>query len=191
MEDLCLRIAADLELVNAKVGNADALLAMLQRNRGHIGRFLPKVAEIDSIAKAEAHLTHCIEQGLARELFEFHLFHQGEICGIVRLNYFEWENHKAAIAYLLDEAHTGRGIATRAAQAVLAFGFRNLGLNRVELRCAVTNTPSLRIAERLGFTREGELREAGWLGGAPGNEWIYALLRREFEARFPESTLLP
>ena len=182
MKALCLRVAPDLELVNAEAANAQALLAMIQRNRHHIGRFLPKVTEIDSIDKAKAHLTHCHKQSLARELFEFHVLYQDELCGIVRLNYFEWANRKAAIAYLLDEAHTGRGILTRAARSVLGFAFQTLGLNRVELRTASTNLASIRVAERLGFTREGELREAEWLEGSPVNELVYGLLRRDFEA---------
>lgn len=182
MEALHLRVAPDLELLPAQAASADAMLAMIQRNRKHIGRFLPKVTEIDSIAKARAHLAHCNEQRLARELFEFHVFFRGGMCGIVRLNHFEWESRKAAIAYLLDEAYTGRGLLTRAARAVLGFGFQTLDLNRIELRCATTNVASVRVAERLGFTREGELREAEWLGGSAVNEWVFSLLQREFGA---------
>ena len=181
MEDLHLHITPGLELISAASAHAEALLAMLQRNRSHIGRYLPKVTELDSIGKVQAHLTLCIEQWQARALFEFHVFHQGELCGILRLNHFAWEDRQASLAYLLDEAHTGRGILTQAARAVLAFGFHTLDLNRVELRCVTTNRASQRVAERLGFTREGELRETEWLEGAPVNDYVYGLLRREFE----------
>lgn len=183
METLRLTAPPDLELMSAQAGNAPALLDLIQRNHTHIRRYLPKVTEIDSLEKALEHVAHCEERRLARELFEFHVFERDELCGIVRLNHFEWENRKAAIAYLLDEAHMGRGIITRAAGAVLAFGFHTLGLHRVELRRAPTNAGSMRIAERLGFTHEGELREVEWLEGLPVNEHVYGLLRHEFEAR--------
>jgi len=181
MDDLPLTLAPGLELVSAQPEQAGALLALIQRNRDHIGRYLPKVTEIDSIEKAEVHVARCLEGREARELFEFHVIHEGTLCGVVRLNYFDWANRKAAIAYLLDEGHAGRGIITRAARAVLAFAFHSLELNRVELRCATTNSGSMRVAERLGFTREGELREVEWFGGRPENEFVYGLLRREFD----------
>jgi ribosomal-protein-serine acetyltransferase len=103
------------------------------------------------------------------------------LCGVVRLNYFEWESKKAAIAYFLDAEFQGQGIITKVARAVLKFGFVNLELHRVELRCVTTNTRSVRVAERLGFRLEGELREAEWLDGGAVNHFVFGLLRREFE----------
>jgi ribosomal-protein-serine acetyltransferase len=64
---------------------------------------------------------------------------------------------------------------------VLEFGFVNLELHRIELRCVTTNTGSVRIAERLGFKLEGELRDSEWLDGRPVNHFMYGLLRHEFK----------
>jgi ribosomal-protein-serine acetyltransferase len=180
MDELTLQVTPDLRLASARASHIPALLELILRNRSHIGRYLPKVTEIDSLEKAKAHVVRCQERFRARELFEFHVFERDALCGIVRLNHFDWEHRKAAIAYLLDETHEGRGIITRAARAALGYAFHDLGLHRMELRCATTNRGSMRIAERLGFTREGELREVEWFEGTSENEFIYGLLSREF-----------
>jgi ribosomal-protein-serine acetyltransferase len=180
MNDL-LSVEPNLELQSPRPKNAGALLSLIERNHDHLKRYLPKVTEIDSLEKAEAHIAHCLEQREAKELFEFHVFQGGALCGVVRLNYFEWESKKAAIAYFLDADFQGRGIITKAARAVLEFGFVNLELHRIELRCVTTNTGSVRIAERLGFKLEGELRDSEWLDGRPVNHFVYGLLRHEFK----------
>lgn len=53
-------------------------------------------------------------------------------------------------------------------------------LNRIELHCAATNAPSMAVASRLGFTREGVLRQDEWLHGAFVDQVVYGLLRAEF-----------
>jgi ribosomal-protein-serine acetyltransferase len=185
MDELTLQAAPDLKLASARASHAPALLELILRNRSHIGRYLPKVTEIDSLEKTEAHLARCREGFRTRELFEFHVFDGNELCGIVRLNHFDWEHRKAAIAYLLDQAHQGRGIITRAARAALGYAFHDLGLHRMELRCSTRNTGSKRVAERLGFTLEGTLREVEWFEGAPEDEFVYGLLSREFDTDQP------
>jgi ribosomal-protein-serine acetyltransferase len=174
-------VEPDLELQSPRLENAGALLNLIERNHDHLKRYLPKVTEIDSLEKAEAHIAYCLRQREARELFEFHVFLAGVLCGVVRLNYFEWDSKKATIAYFLDADFQGQGIITKAARAVLEFGFVKLELNRVELRCVTTNTGSVRIAERLGFTLEGELRESEWLDGRPVNHFVFGLLHHEFK----------
>ena len=55
-------------------------------------------------------------------------------------------------------------------------------MNRVELRCVPANLPSVRMAERLGFTREGVLRQAELLDGVFMDHAVYGLLRADFNA---------
>ena len=70
------------------------------------------------------------------------------------------------VGYWVEAAHAGRGLATEASRALLDLAFRDLRLYRVELRAGVGNTRSLRVAEKLGFTREGILRDG--LDGSDG-----------------------
>ena len=115
------------------------------------------------------------------EIFEWHLFVEDSLCGSVRLKDVDHADRKAQIGYFLGTGFTGKGIVTEALQAVLAWSFGSLGLNRIELRCAAGNAPSMRVAERLGFVREGLLRQDGCLHGAFIDHYVYGLLKTEFD----------
>ena len=90
------------------------------------------------------------------------------------------DDRKASIGYFVGSRFSGKGIVSSALRAVLAWCFDTLGLNRVELRCATGNAPSIRMAERLGFVREGVLRQDGCLHGAFVDHYVYSLLKVEF-----------
>lgn len=86
----------------------------------------------------------------------------------------------AKMGYCLDEAEWGRGFATEAASALLQWAFDTLDLNRVQAETDTRNTASARVLEKLGFVREGTLREDCIVDGEVSDSWVYGLLRREW-----------
>ena len=86
----------------------------------------------------------------------------------------------AEVGYWLDADFEGRGLATRAVTAVLDHAFGPLGLNRVELQTTTNNRRSRSVAQRLGFTQEGVLREAAAFPGARRDVVVHGLLAREW-----------
>jgi ribosomal-protein-serine acetyltransferase len=182
MEPKELLIAPGLEALPANLAHAEPLAALVSRNIEHLRRYLPLVAELSTAEAVRSHLADIAPQVERGELLEWYVFAEGVLCGGLRLNHFEPENEKASVAYFLGAEHQGRGIATAAARAALAFGFESLGLHRVELRCVTSNHASIRVAERLKFVREGELRDAERLGGRFVNHYVYGLLWAEFGA---------
>ena len=81
------------------------------------------------------------------------------------------------LGYWIRTDRTGRGYSTEASAAVLAFGFDILGMYRMELRAGVENLASQRVAEKLGFTREGTLRQGCPSGEGDGYDChLYGLL---------------
>lgn len=65
---------------------------------------------------------------------------------------------------------------TEAGRAVISFAFEVLDVHRIELHAGVSNKPSIRVAEKLGFQREGVLREAGRGAGGFYDAFVYGLL---------------
>jgi RimJ/RimL family protein N-acetyltransferase len=86
------------------------------------------------------------------------------------------------IGYWTRTDHTTTGIATEAAGALVRVGFEHLGFHKINLRIAVGNRPSERVAEKLGFTRDGILREELLIRGAWVDHTLYALLEQEWRA---------
>ena len=148
---------------------------------------MPKVVSLGSLDIAEEYLRSVMESNGLGELMEWHIFSGPALCGSIRINHIEADNRKASIGYYLGAKHQGVGIATSSVRAVLEFAFERLGLNRIELRCASENLPSQRLAERLGFSWEGLLRQAELIDGVFLDHFIYSLLRADFDANAAES----
>ena len=99
-------------------------------------------------------------------------------CGLV-----QWDPtcHSARMGYCFDKAAWGQGFATEAAGALLQWAFETLDLNRVQAEADTRNAASGRVLEKLGFIREGTLREDCIVNGEVSDSWVYGLLRREFK----------
>ncbi len=109
----------------------------------------------------------------------FTIFHSDEPAGTISLSAYQSLFGLAEIGYWLRSDLAGRGLMTEAARAVADFGFDEIRLHRLELRAAVDNAASIRIAEKLGFTREGLLREASWAERGYLDLYIYGLLAEQ------------
>lgn len=91
-------------------------------------------------------------------------------------------HRRALVGYALARAHWGKGHAQEALRLALAHAFGALALNRVEADVDPRNTASWRLLERLGFTREGLLRERWRVGNDVQDSVIYGLLARDHAA---------
>ena len=74
----------------------------------------------------------------------------------------------------------GQGYAKEALRAVIAYCFQTLNMNRVGAEIYSFNLRSVALFEHLGFTREGIVRQCVYKKGAFEDEYIYGLLREEW-----------
>jgi [ribosomal protein S5]-alanine N-acetyltransferase len=84
------------------------------------------------------------------------------------------------IGWTVHRQDWGKGIATEAAQAVMAYAFKQLNSHRVVAFCNAENIASARVMQKLGMRREGLLRETLWLNQTWCDEWVYAILERDY-----------
>jgi RimJ/RimL family protein N-acetyltransferase len=82
----------------------------------------------------------------------------GEVVGGVGFRWMSEERGVGEVGYWLRRDARGRGLTTRAVQVVSRWAFDTLGCQRLQLRAEEENVPSLRVAEKAGFRREGVLR---------------------------------
>ncbi|RED59450.1 GNAT family N-acetyltransferase [Cohnella phaseoli] len=91
-------------------------------------------------------------------------------------------DHTYEIGWVIAPGFRGRGYATEAAQALLHFGFAELGLHRVIATCQPENAASSRVMERLGMRREGCFLKCIPRGdGVWWDEYVYAVLAEEWK----------
>lgn len=109
-------------------------------------------AESDALARR-------IQDGLARRGFGLWAVEapgEADFLGFVGLSVPGFQAHFTPcveIGWRLAQAYWGRGYATEAAEAVLAFGFQDLGLDEIVSFTTTANWSSRRVMERLGMTR--------------------------------------
>ena len=100
--------------------------------------------------------------------------------GWISLNGWNPTFRSASLGYCFTQASWGHGYATEAARALLTWAFDTLDLNRVQAETDTRNLGSARVLEKLGFLREGHLREDCVVNGDVSDSWVYGLLRREW-----------
>ena len=114
------------------------------------------------------------------------------LIGTVTLINFDFTHRRAEVGYALGRAHWGNGYIQEALHALLAYAFGELGLHRIEADVDPRNAASIRTLERLGFQREGYLRERWQVGGEILDGLFYGLLRPEWEnARLGDGSVAP
>jgi ribosomal-protein-alanine N-acetyltransferase len=106
----------------------------------------------------------------------------GVLIGQCTLFSFSPSSRRAEIGYSMVADAWGQGFMREALSALLDHGFATLNLNRVEADIDPRNTASARSLERLGFTREGLLRERWIVGDEVSDTALYGLLARQWRA---------
>jgi [ribosomal protein S5]-alanine N-acetyltransferase len=106
-----------------------------------------------------------------------------EFIGTCTLFNLDGQCRRAEIGYALSSVHWGHGYMHEALTALLAFGFDDLDLNRVEADIDPRNAASARSLERLRFVKEGHLRERWIVDGEVSDTGLYGLLRSDWRAR--------
>jgi RimJ/RimL family protein N-acetyltransferase len=161
--------------------DADALFAL--HSNARVLRYWDASAWTDRV-RAERFLAACrqmADEGTGTRLAVDRV-RDGGFVGWCSLTRWDPDHRRASLGYCLDDAAWGHGYATEAAGAVLDWAFDRLDLNRVQAETDTRNTASARVLEKLGFVREGLLREDCIVDGEVSDSWVYGLIRREFVA---------
>jgi [ribosomal protein S5]-alanine N-acetyltransferase len=124
-----------------------------------------------------------IERGLRdRTLFQWGIATRADdrLAGTVTVYGWNPAHRRAELGYMLDRHEWGQGLAREAVHAVLAFAFGPMQIHRMEADVDPENEASMRLLERLGFSREGYLRERWFTYGAWRDSVVFGLLARDF-----------
>ena len=107
----------------------------------------------------------------------------GVLVGTCTIYQFHISSRRAEIGYALGRPYWGSGYMHEALQALLLYAFQTLYLNRLEADIDPRNKASARTLEKLGFQKEGHLRERWIVNNEISDTWLYGLLRREWQER--------
>ncbi len=82
----------------------------------------------------------------------------------------------ASLGYWVGAAHARQGHMSAAVAAIIPFVFEQLRLHRLEAACLPSNAASIRLLEKVGFSREGYARRYLRINGVWQDHFLYAML---------------
>ena len=181
--DLCARLHPVLrhDLSNGchlrlfEESDAEALFALVDANRGYLERWLPWVDSAGDASYTLEWIRRTRNQLADNSGLQLAIMDRDAIIGVVGLWALD-ANRCGIVGYWIAEDQQRQGIVTEALRALIAHAFGSLSLNRLELRASVDNERSRGVAERLGFTLEGTLRQAERHGDRFVDVVVYSLL---------------
>ena len=173
-------IDKDLELRLISMEDSVEFFNLIDKNRKHLREWLPWVDGTKSVEDTKNFIKSCMNQYANNNGFHAGIWYKDKIVGIVGLHEVNWNHKNTSIGYWLAKGFQGKGIMTKACKAVIEHVFINMGLERVEIRCADKNFKSQAIPERLGLVKEGVCRNIENLYGNYVNHIVYSALKEEW-----------
>jgi RimJ/RimL family protein N-acetyltransferase len=107
----------------------------------------------------------------------------GSLLGGCGLNQVRRRARFANLGYWVSSKYTGQGVATASALLVARFGFDELGFNRIEIGAAASNAASLRVAEKIGASREGIQKRKITFRDKVYDRQVFSLTPKDLENR--------
>ena len=111
-------------------------------------------------------------------------------CGSVGFLLQDIANQKAEIGYVLLNEYHGKGMITEAAQPMIDFLFNTLKVKKITAHCAVENTASWKVMEKLSLQREGLLAADFCIGDTWYDSYSYGLINADSDTANKEASLL-
>lgn len=178
--ELKLEIGDGIYLREPRTDDVDAVLDIVTRNYEHLRTFM-EWAKPDY---GEADARDWLERAVGNpDSMNFLICRGGDMIGTIGFGGFDNDAKVTEIGYWMDAAEEGKGIMSRACSCLVDYGFKELGMNRIQIRCASANTRSATIPKKLGFKLEGIQRQHIMRDGKIYDFLIFGLLRREWEQR--------
>ena len=175
-----IKVDENLSLGLVEKRHAQALFNLTDASRTYLRGWLPWVDFTKTVADSEKFIDMTLNQFASNNGFQLAICYKGNIAGMIGLHGINWSNKSTSIGYWLGEGFQGQGLMVKSCEAVMKYCFEELQLNRIEIRAATGNVKSQAIPEKLGFTKEGCVREAEWLYDNYVDHYLYGMLKSDF-----------
>jgi RimJ/RimL family protein N-acetyltransferase len=127
-----------------------------------------------SLSKIKKYINHQLK---IKNYIEFSILIDNKFVGTISIEKINKINKNASIGYWVAKSYRGKGIATKAVELAVKFGFNKLNLKRIYATVKKENIASYKVLENAGFEREGLLRKSVFRKRKFYDEYVYAILK--------------
>ncbi len=164
----------------------DDLTSLLAyRNDPDVARYQSWNAMTEESGRGFITEMHASRPGIPGRWFQFAIerAESGEHIGDCALHTLGADARLGEIGYTLAGPWQGHGYAQEAVGAMIGYAFGVLNMHRIMASVDTENTRSIVLLERLHFRREGHFQQCAWFNEHWCDEYLYAMLRDEWQAR--------
>lgn len=161
--------------------HAEPLYLLVKENRQHLREWLPWVDHMRTVEDFRKYINHSKQRFANEQEMGYIITANHVMIGRIGLHNIDLHNQSASIGYWLSQPWTGKGIITRCCKALIRNSFFKHGLNRIEIRCGTGNFKSQAVPERLGFKKEGIIRQGEFVNNQFIDLLVYSLLKEEWK----------
>lgn len=178
---MILKIDENLQLELVKLSDAQEIFNAVDSQREYLGEWLPFVPFIKEVADEEKFIQSNLETLEQTKEYVFCIRKNGNFVGLISFIKTDKANQKTEIGYWILKEFQKQGIVTKSVERLCDFAFNELGMNRLQIRCAVGNLPSKGIPKRLNFVFEGIERQGERASeGVFRDLEVYSKLKEDF-----------
>ncbi|SFI88616.1 GNAT family N-acetyltransferase [Thermoflavimicrobium dichotomicum] len=174
-------IGEEIVLKLVQIHHAEEIFQCVVKNRDHLKRYVPFAETTKEVTDTEQFIRHALEQFSLGKEIHIGIWYQLRFAGMVGANQINTALGFAEIGYWLAQDAQGKGVMTRSVLSLMDYLFVERKLNRIEIRCAVSNQASQAIPKRLCFQLEGKLRQMTQTSQGLEDVYVYGLLKKEWE----------
>ncbi|MEV7088090.1 GNAT family protein [Streptomyces sp. NPDC093085] len=167
---------------------AEEFLAHMDRARELVDEYIQFARSATDLDSARTLLTSYAEKQAADGGRVYGIWRDGTLVGGVLFRIFDTKLSTCEVGCWLEPAATGHGLVTRAVRVLIDWAVGERGIHRVEWWASAGNEASIRVARRLGMTRDGVMRQAYPYRGVRHDLEVWSVLAPEWRAAGAQGT---
>ncbi|WP_437399094.1 GNAT family N-acetyltransferase [Flagellimonas lutimaris] len=145
-----------------KASDLDAFFHLMKNNQNRLENFFAGIVAKTQTIDTTKRFLDDVEQKIKNKAYFPYIIidvDSGTIAGFIDLKNIDWNIPKTEMGLFIDVQYEGKGIAAKAFYLVCQHCFEQHGFHKLFLRTHPTNTSAIAIAEKIGFKKEGLLRD--------------------------------
>ncbi len=175
-----IKVTDDILLKQIEMSDAKDIFHTIDSQREYLGRWLPFVEHTLRIEDTKSVVSQMIKLGEESLDYVFVIHYESIFAGLAGFKCTDKSNRRTEIGYWLSDSFQKKGIMTLSVEALCRYAFKEMNLNRVQIKCATENIASSNIPKRLGFRHEGTERDGELLSGGKFTDIdVYSKLKNE------------
>lgn len=181
MSKILIKVDKGLCLKTWSLKNSTELFMLTDTNREHLQPWLPWVPNVKTEADSKKFIRESLQEMKDGKGMELGIWLADKLVGCIGLHGLSKPNRRASLGYWLSKNCQKKGIMTRSVKAFIDYSFKTLNLNRIGLEASTKNISSCAVAERLGFVKEGIVRQFEFVDGRFLDCQVYSILKSEWK----------